>query len=151
MAQGPAEYSLQETVDGQTITYDAAGNVTSRNFTPNREGPVETLLFRKKNENAAHIRYVNTHAQPFIKIMVANGAVCNYFINTVDGTWWRNGACSSISGVITDLEIREDTANDPWQTCQWVKDSVYILLQATGSTCTYRFNKLTQRWERICS
>lgn len=154
MADFPKEYSLQETVDGQTVTYDAQGNVVQKNFTPSKSGPVETLLFRRKSENGFHIRHVNTHAHPHVKIQVANGSACNYFIDTsaVPQTWTRRGACSSSSGLVTDLEIREDVANDPWLTVQWVSDqSAEIVLQATGSTCTYRFNKVLQRWERICN
>jgi hypothetical protein len=150
----PNEYSLQETVDGQTVTYDAQGNVVSKNFTATPK-PVSTLQFRRKGENALHIRQVNTHAHPHVLIQVANGAACNYFINTSasPNTWTRTGACPSpSSGLITELEIRDDVAGDPWQTVQWVVDqSAEIVLQATGSTCTYRFNKVLQRWERICT
>jgi hypothetical protein len=153
MAESPKDYSLQETVDGQTVTYDAAGNVISKNYAPTRGGPVETLLFRRKGENPMHVRHVNTHAHPHVKILVANGGACNYFINTsvAPQTWDRTGACGAMSGVVTDLEIREDVGGDPWLTVQRVIDqSAEIVLQASGSSCTYRFNKLTQRWERFC-
>ena len=95
MAMDPKDYSLQETVDGQTVTYDAQGNVVQKSFTPSKGGPVETLLFRRRGENGVHIRHVNTHARPHVLIQVANGAACNYFIDTsaAPQTWSRTGAC----------------------------------------------------------
>jgi hypothetical protein len=146
------EYSLQETVDGQTTTYDSEGTVIARNFAPSRSGPVETLLFRRKGENEMRIRDVNTHSHVHVKIKAGEpGAPCNYFIDWRAGTWTRNGTCAHMGGSVADLEIREDVTGDPWLEVQWVKDqSAEILLRAGRSSCTYRFNKLTQRWERIC-
>lgn len=152
MTQSPNEYSLQETIDGQQVTYDAEGNVTGKNFSSSKSDPVETLLFRRKGENWMRIRDVNTHSHVHVKIKVGEpGAPCNYFIDWRAGTWTRNGTCSNMGGVVTDLEIKADVAGDPALEVQWLMDqSAEIILRAGRSSCTYRFNKLTQRWERIC-
>jgi hypothetical protein len=152
MAESP-NYSLQETVDGQVVTYDAAGNALAKNFAPTGPKPVETLLWRRKGENEMRVRDVNTHSNVHVKVKVGEpGAPCNYFIDWRAGTWTRNGVCSSISGNVTDLEIREDEAGDPWLEIQLLIDqSAEIVLKAGRTSCIYRFNKVTQRYERICS
>jgi hypothetical protein len=146
------KYSLQETIDGQTVTYDAEGNALDKNFSPSRSGPVETLLFRRKGENEMRVREVNTYSHVHVKIKVGDpGNPCNYFIDWRAGTWTRSGTCAHMGGAVTDLEIREDAAGDPWLEVQWVKDqSAEIVLRAGRTSCTYRFNRVTQTWERIC-
>jgi hypothetical protein len=141
------QYSLQETVDGYTTTYDAGGNAT-RSFTPKSQGPNSKLRFRKHGEPEKPIQIVDRHAYPDVKIVVPG---CIYLIDTRVQKWRRYGACTDVNGApVTDLEIKEDVDTD-WLPVQWVLDqSVEILLHAGSSSCTYTFDRVLQTWVRRC-
>ena len=65
MTQSPNEYSLQETIDGQQVTYDAEGNVTGKNFSSSKSDPVDTSpVQEKRRELDAHPRRQHALACP---------------------------------------------------------------------------------------
>jgi hypothetical protein len=150
--KGADGYSLQETIDGQSVTYDRQGDIISRTFTPDAEGPVQELLLRRAGEHEARVEHVNTQGANRVHVMVRGPeGICNYFISTLTLEWERVCRGTHARGRIGELEIRWERSGEPWQQVQWVTDGPRIVLQAVGSTCTYRFNRLTQRWERVCS
>jgi hypothetical protein len=114
--EGKLSYSLRETVTDQTETYDRDGNVVARNFAPERERPVEKLLFRRSGESETWVKHVTDQGSERVKIQVdvPDGAVCNYFISTAFQTWERICPGSKTTGNVRDLEIRSDEPGEGW-------------------------------------